>query len=125
MNPEDLEKVVEYLRNLASPVVEKGWELAYRQVLFNRIWDGLWIVICIALLVMGIILAKKTWKEMQDNNNDYGDDQFYGFLFAMAIGLGIAIPLLVIMSNVYEVLNFLLNPEWQVIEFITKTIGIQ
>jgi len=37
---DQVQKIVEYLTRLASPLVSQGWDLAYRQVLFNTVWNS-------------------------------------------------------------------------------------
>jgi hypothetical protein len=117
MNPEDIQKIVDYLTKLVSPTVAEGWQLAYKQVLFMRIWDIVWIFICITMIIL--ITRGTKWVVNYDKNSDYPTELpelFYGLNFFSII------PSLIILANLYEIINFLINPNWVVLSFLLNTI---
>lgn len=127
MNPEDLQKIIEYLKSLAQPAVERGWDIAYRQILLLRVWDLVFIVLSIIMILM---LPKLIRFGMQKYNlfkqkDYYKRDEFEGAGWWMLVGCGYSgfiVSAIVILSNLYNVLGFVINPDWQVISLVLSMV---
>lgn len=105
VTPEDIQKIVEYLTNLMGPIVSAGYDLVYRQVLFNTIWDGVMLILCVVLIVALPLILRKIAKATSEN-------MFYIF------NLFLILPVFAGFGLLYSILNFVINPNWMVIQFL-------
>jgi len=130
MNPEDVQQVIEYLRGLAQPALEKGWDVMYRQVVLYRAWDVIVAVLLLVALIVSILYWKKfvpvvirvekIEKYKRSDEEDSALDIAQCVLIITGVVLVVAVP--IILANLFAISNFLINPDWQVMKIILSLV---
>jgi hypothetical protein len=103
MTPEQIQQALDYLRKLGEAAVTKGYDILSRQVLFNAIHDVIWVLVGIALTILGACLIK----------GRSADDGWWW----MAM-LGLIFGAVLIFVFIFPAINALINPDWMAIQMI-------
>jgi hypothetical protein len=147
MTPEQIQQIIDFLKQISTTIAQKGYEIFYQQVYFNYIWSIFWIAFTFVLSVSvifvhrGIVkwLNKKyapmtieEYKKMYDHvyqyqyNDDLDPDKDTRNMWIKAsLFLSIAIWLLSLVTIIIDmkyVVNFLINPNWLVIQLVINNI---
>jgi uncharacterized membrane protein len=112
-----VKQIVDYIRELAEPMVTSGYELVLRQVQFKMIFD---IIICVALIAVfyfGIVCIHKGAAMKEDSCYS-----MYESWYVLA-GIMLTTSPIVFFLNLYSILNTLINPDWVAIQTLMALIA--
>ena len=111
MTPEQIQEIVNYLKQIGESVVTKGFEIAMRQVYVGIAVAILICVVSIIVLVFGI------WVIVKGTRKDFDEEDWY------AVGSTIlVIATFFFFYNLGSIVVRLINPEWYAIQNIMKLI---
>ena len=100
-------------------------DLMKRFICYQNITACIWIIICIAMVIVGIVVIKfiNKWRKSDSFDKGYSSDDdflaFMGYIFSIcmiAIGIGLLI------GNMIGIVENICMPEMVVYEYITNNI---
>jgi hypothetical protein len=113
MTPEQIAEVIAYLQGLGEAAVAKGFELAVKQVYVEIAGYTGWVIASILLLFFGIGLL--IWRKKNPKSYDRDIAAIMGFVC-------IAISIVGVLSQTYQIAARLINPEWYAIKGILELL---
>jgi hypothetical protein len=115
------ENTIEQIKLALQPIAEKigegaefGWEVIIRQQYVNAIMGGVWFVVSLLMIGLGVWLFKKLYKK--DANYNEND------LLWVVSGVLFPILLLIAATSFETLITRLLNPAYYAIEFLLTII---
>lgn len=127
MNPENLEKSINLIKENLAPLAEKigqgvGWtyELFVRQVYVNAFTNLLWMPIGIGAFVLLRKLSKMGFKKSRYGSYKY--DQVAVWFGIIILGF---VGLLATLSPISDLIQALVNPNYQAIKLIIDLVKTQ
>ena len=129
------QEVIEYLAELATPVVQAGFELAVKQVYVKLAQNAITFVITTLLFILMTSLFNKMYKRLrelytlrqEENGRAYNstyksdiDNREFGLA-----GTGLAIFALGITMtiNLINIASYAINPQWYALQLILNAIS--
>lgn len=129
---EELLAYVEQIAGLISDTAPQVWEILMRQVYVETVSYGMWFILALALLIVGIVLLKKaiiarkremvSWSHEREHGNPYGEgwelDELDSVLAFGGFGLVVLFGAIGVVDTLYHIIARLINPAWYAIQMI-------
>ena len=117
MDIELVKQIVDYIRELAEPMVTAGYELVLRQVQFKMIYN---IIICAAMIVIFYVGIRF----IGHGRSEQKKSEYSMYEMWMAFGgLIVFMSALVFFILLYSILNTLINPDWVAIQTLFSLVS--
>lgn len=111
MTPEQIQEIVNYLKQIGESVVTKGFEIAMRQV---YVGIAVAIIICVVSIIVFVL---GLWVIVKGTQKEYDEEEWY--LSGITI---LIIATFFFIYNVGSIVVRLINPEWYAIQNIMQLI---
>jgi hypothetical protein len=122
MSPEQIKEIIEYLEELITPVGKAMYELLLKQVYVKLIYNSfsifVFLLFCIWLWSF-VKRAKKYVDHPHYNINCFMDNNLTE---ALILTMCICISALLAINGASYIINFLVNPNWLVLELLKETV---
>lgn len=117
MTPEQIQQLIDYMRDMGELAVSKGFELAMRQVYASAITNFIWAIVTLIGLGVSIWALKQGITAVKDHSSwQYKSDaEFWGTIFGI---FGIVIFGLLAGALITDAIKYLVNPEWYAIDLL-------
>lgn len=118
MDSTDVIQIVEYMRKLADPLATQAYELALKQIQFMLIMDIVYVFVCLGILVTTVLITKGMVNKMKED----GDYDFLPLPYIIG-GFFVLAFLGLLLTNIDEIVNIIVNPDWVAIKLILNLAG--
>jgi hypothetical protein len=109
MNSEDIKEVIDYLVGLGGEL----YPVLQQQVKYNAVLDSFWLGLSFVIFIAAIFITIRIVKYIK-NDGDIAAICISVIIFAISIGG--------LISNGARLLNYLMNPNWMVIQLLMDQI---
>lgn len=127
MTPEQIQQILEYIKNTGELLVTSGFQLAVKRVLFLGVKSSVYSLLTGILFFISVKYAIKFGKELRKDDKkhhlsrDEGDAYAVGMIVLMIFS---GFMILISTYNVVNALDYFLNPEWNAIKLMIDLAGI-
>ena len=120
MDGTNFKDIVEYIRNIAEPMVTAGYEIVLKQVRFQMIWNMVLFVILVVATILLIKLVKVSIEKEKKYESSFDTSGWIaGVIFGIFGAVCTTVGSIVCLNYV---LNALINPDWMAIKMILGVV---
>lgn len=120
MTPEQIQEIIDYLRSLGEVVLNKGFELALREVYVDAAECFIALIIAIVMMRLGAKGLQIGAEIIKARDERYDSDQEMWYIAGGLTGVIIG-PLLALIA-LFNLPSLLINPQWVAIQKIFELV---
>ena len=116
------EELILQLAEVVETASKKLWEIAYKQVYVNIMYDFLWFIAFAVLTFISYKTFKRYWKDAHEKE-DRWDDKTGSEIVYVFSGISAVICFLVTFASVGTIIGKFLNPEYYAIKVLLDLVN--
>jgi hypothetical protein len=119
MNPNDLQKLLEFIKSSTDPVIVNLYNMALKQVQVNLYSTIFYIIFMLISILVCTILIKKTQAKGKLEEHDWGNEYTMSQMIIFGICGSIAVfSAFIILCLVGDLFNYIINPELAAVKIL-------